>query len=522
LDGVDKKMLHESAFAPADWVEHHSRVKPGGRALHSVDSGETRSWLELEQRVGKLAHALRVELGIRRGERVATLMNGDIRSFELQFACMRAGIILAPLNFRLAAPELALLCRELEPALMISDPSWSTIADSVVSDVRIPRRLMTAVGGGSELDSLIEAADIMPAKRDVNPNDVTHILFTSGTTGTPKGALFTHSTLMWQALNQIQIARVAEEGTHVFTPAPVFHAGGLNSLSNPALFFGGQVSIASRFEAGAVVDYIGNPANGVTHLGFGPVMYQFMSEAPEFQAADFSAVRLALIAGGRVPESLRAAYERKNVFFSTQYGATETGPTVTALNPAAVDKVKEGSCGQAVMHVEIRLVDETGKDVRDSEAGEVWVKGPAITAGYWKRDPSAVFTNGWFRTGDIARRDADGFYFIVDRIKDMYKSGGENVSSVEVEAVLMLHPSIAECAVVGVPDPKWGEVGLAIIRPHAGCEVSMEVVQAACAGQLARYKHPRYIQIVDHFPRNVTGKISKADLRRQFGGTRSA
>src|SRR5260370_32132282 len=143
-------MLHESAFAPADWVEHHSRLKPAARALHSVDSGETRSWLELEQRVGRLAHALRVELGIRRGERVATLMDGDIRSFELQFACMRAGIILAPLNFRLAAPELALLCRELEPALMISDPAWSTIADSVASDLGIPRSVMTAVGGRSE------------------------------------------------------------------------------------------------------------------------------------------------------------------------------------------------------------------------------------------------------------------------------------------------------------------------------------------------------------------------------------
>jgi fatty-acyl-CoA synthase len=503
-------------FAPADWVEHHARLKPYDCALHSVDSSEKRTWGELEERVSRLAHGLRHEFGIAPGERIVTLMDGDIRSFELQFACMRAGIIMAPLNFRLAAVELGGLCRELEPALLVSDASWAKVADAVAADCNIPRRLTTAVGGSSELDSFIGASSMMPAARDIDPHAVTHILFTSGTTGTPKGAMSTHSTLVWQALNQVQMSRVAEEGAHVFTPAPVFHAGGLNSLSNPVLFFGGQVSIASRFDPEAVVSYIGDPANQVTHLAFGTVMYRFMSEAQAFGRADFRRIRLALVAGAPVSEALRAVYHAKGVDFSVQYGATETGPTVTALSPAAIDKLKEGSCGQAVMHVQVRLVND-GKDVDDGEPGEIWVKGPAITAGYWRREPSTVFTDGWFRTGDVGRRDRGGYYYIVDRIKDMYKSGGENVSSVEVETVLLLHPAVAECAVIGVPDVKWGEVGLAVIRPKEGHSITLETLQATCENRLARYKHPKHIEIVDNFPRNVTGKISKADLRQLFG-----
>ena len=326
----------------------------------------------------------------------------------------------------------------------------------------------------------------------------------------------TQSTLVWQALNQVQMSRVAEEGAHVFTPAPVFHAGGLNSLSNPVLFFGGQVSIASRFEPEAVVKYIGDRANKVTHLAFGTVMYRFMSETAAFAQADFGGIRLALVAGAPVSEALHASYHAKGVNFSVQYGATETGPTVTALSPQAIDKLKAGSCGQAVMHVQVRLVND-GEDAAEGEPGEIWVKGPAITAGYWKRDVASVFTDGWFRTGDVGRRDAEGYYYIVDRIKDMYKSGGENVSSVEVETVLLTDPAVAECAVIGVPDAKWGEVGLAVVRPQDGQTITLEALQAACDGRLARYKHPKHLEIVDSFPRNVTGKISKADLRKQFG-----
>jgi fatty-acyl-CoA synthase len=508
-------------FPAADWVEHHARVKPCAIALRSVDSFETRSWGALEERVGRLANGLRHEIGLSAGDRVVTLMEGDIRSFELQFACLRAGLIFAPLNFRLSVAELSELCLQLVPGLMVTDSTWQQIAQQVVTKASIPRCMVSAIGGNSELDSLIDGSSHMSAQHH-SPDATTHILFTSGTTGMPKGAMSTHTTLLWQALNQVQLCRVAEEGAHVLTPLPLFHAGGLNSLSNPILFFGGEVSIASRFNPEAVLGFVGNPANRTTHLALAPVMYQFMAETPEFQAADFSTVRLALVAGGRVPGELRQKYAAKNVFFHVQYGGTETGPTITALDHNEIDKLIAGSCGKAVMHVEIRLVDDAGHDVSVGKEGEVWIKGPAVTTGYWRHDPAAAFTDGWFRTGDIARRDAEGFYFIVDRIKDMYKSGGENVSSSEVEAVLLRHPSIAECAVIGVPDPKWGEVGLAVIRPKPGENISLEIVHAACASHLARYKYPRYIELVDNFPRNVTGKISKTDLRNQFGGTRTA
>lgn len=510
------------AFPAADWVEHHCRLTPHANALRSYDSGETRSWGDLEERVGRLAHVLLNEFGLRPGDRISTIMDGDIRSFELQFACMRTGLILAPLNFRLAVPELAYLCGELKPSLLVSDANWQALADEVAAEAAIPRRLATALGGSSELDAMISHAPHQAATYDLSPDTISYILFTSGTTGTPKGAMSTHSTMMWQALNQVQLCHVADTGAHVFSPAPLFHAGGLHSLSNPILFFGGEVTIASRFDAGNVVSYVGNPANKVTHLSLSPVMYKMMADTPQFAAADFSKLRLPLIAGGRVEEALRLAFEAKGVIFHTEYGGTETGPTIISLDQNDMEMLKAGSCGKRVMHIDVRLVDENGNDVPDDTSGEVWVKGPGVTVGYWNRDPSIAFTDGWFRTGDIARRDAKGYYYIVDRLKDMYKSGGENVSSLEVEMVLLQHPAIAECAIIGVPDPKWGEVGLAVVRAEAGHDVTLDLVRQACEPHLARYKLPKYVELVDQFPRNVTGKISKADLRARFGGSRNA
>ncbi len=227
------------------------------------------------------------------------------------------------------------------------------------------------------------------------------------------------------------------------------------------------------------------------------------------------------MAGGRLTDKLRETYAAKGVSFTTQYGATETGPTVTALDPKRLDKAKAGSCGQKAMFCQIRLVTSTGEDAGLGEPGEVWVKGPAIIPGYLGRDPSLDFTDGWFRTGDVARVDEEGFYYIVDRVKDMYKSGGENVYPAEVERVLLDHPDIVDVAVIGVAHEKWGEVGLAAVVAVPGRSVTLETLRNFCEGRLARYKHPQHIAVVDAFPRNVTGKIAKDRLRRQFDGTRT-
>ncbi len=506
-----------------DWVHHHSAVKPKSIALENSETGEHRTWLELEQRVGRLANGLRHRLNLKPGDRVVAIMENDIRTVEMQFACMRSGLIFAPLNFRLAAEELVLLCDELEPALILTDASLSDFSEEVVSRSSIEHKLIATPSSDSGYEALIDSTSHMPAPDCYDPSTVTHIFYTSGTTGKPKGAMITHSGLIWNAMNQVQFSLVSDPAAHVFNPLPLFHNGGFNSLVNPILFFGGKVTLAPRFDPSASAKLIGNPGNGITHLALPPIMYQMIQDAPEFAEADLSAIKIALIAGGKTAESLRISYEKKGVRFHSNYGSTETGPTVTSLDTNNVEMFKAGSCGQAVKHVELRLVDEAGKDVSDGKQGEIWVRGPAIIAGYWKRDISAAFTDeGWFRTGDVAYMDADGFLFLVDRIKDMYKTGAENVSSQEVESVLLMHPAIEDCAVIGVPDSKWGEVGLVVVCPAKGKEVTIDTVQEACAAKLARYKYPKYIELVDHFPRNVSGKISKTELRERFKGSHTA
>lgn len=505
-------------YAAADWVANYARTQPDEEALHNFDTGETRSWAELDRRVGQIAHALRETLGLVPGDRIANISDGDLRHFELQFACARAGLIWVPLNFRHTAFELARACREMAPKLMLTDSVWAETARAVAADTGIPTTLNWDAGG--ELDALLSEGGYLPENGDIDLDAPLQILYTSGTTGTPKAAIVTLGAMIYHALQQVQFCATAEPNGHLFQPMPLFHFGGLNTASNPILFFGGRITVAKRFDAAAATRFCGDPANGVTHLCLPPVMYQMMADSEPFAAADFSTLRRFICGGGRVSERLRAAYEPKGARFVPQYGGTETGP-VTSMNPDRIDKIMAGSCGQKAMYIDVRIVDEHGRDVERGTPGEVWVRGPGITLGYLGEQAKLVRADGWHRTGDVLWEDDEGFFFVVDRVKDMYKSGGENVFSAEVEGILMTNPAVAECAVIGVPDERWGEVGLAVVVASDGHEVTLESLQATCEGRLARYKHPKHLKIVEFFPRNVTGKISKPALRAEFGGSRS-
>jgi fatty-acyl-CoA synthase len=503
-------------YAAADWVAGFARTQPNAPALRNFNTGESRSWAQLDLRVGQIAHSLRARLGLAPGDRIVNISDGDLRHFELQFACARAGLIWVPLNFRHTPVELYRACRDMQPKLMLTDAVWSAMARGVAADTGIAHTLDW--GMGEELDQLLGGT--MDATGDIDPGATLQILYTSGTTGTPKATIITLGAMVYHALQQVQFCANAEPKGHLFQPMPLFHFGGLNTASNPILFFGGQITIARRFEAAAATEFCGNPANAVTHLCLPPVMYQMMADSEPFPQADFSTVRRFICGGGRVSERLRAAYEPKRARFVPQYGGTETGP-VTSMNPDRLDKIMAGSCGQKAMYVDVRVVDDNGEDVVPGTPGEVWVRGPGVTIGYLGAGAKLIRTEGWHRTGDVVWEDEEGFYYVIDRKKDMYKSGGENVFSAEVEGVLVTNPAVAECAVIGVPDDRWGEVGLAIVVATAGHEVTLESLQATCEGRLARYKHPKRLALVESFPRNVTGKIAKPALRAQFGGSRS-
>lgn len=497
-----------------DWVDHYALTRPDRVVFSLLETGETRTWRELDKRVGRLALALSQQYGIGRGDAISVLAENDIRFFELQFACIRLGALFAPLNFRLSADELDVQVAIVKPRVLFCDEGWGGAARELANRNGITDLVAwRGSGATSPYETMAGEGGMLGPRSDAREHDVVHVLFTSGTTGTPKGATTTLGAMNWQALNQVEFARVADDDAHVLSPLPLFHGGALHSLCNPVLRFGGRITICRRFDPVACAVALGDPAMGVTHISMVPVMYQSIADsAPFARIADLRHVKAMLVAGGAVSPELYAQYEGKGAFFSSQYGATETGPTVTALNPARKDKILAGSCGQKAFGVEIRLVAPDGNDVEPGEPGEILVRGPAVMNAYHAIERETGFVDGWFATGDVARIDDEGFLFVVGRTKEMYKSGGENVFPLEVEKVLETHPDIAEAAVLPIPDKRWGEVGLAYVVPRAGAMLSLEQVRTFCEGKLARYKHPAALRMIDSLPRGPMNKVAKAQL----------
>jgi fatty-acyl-CoA synthase len=349
----------------------------------------------------------------------------------------------------------------------------------------------------------------------------THILYTSGTTGRPKGALSTNATLVWQALNTAHTTGYSQPGCHQLNAMPLFHAGGLNVMANPILYFGGAVTTMARFDPEDVLHYLMSNEPSITHFAAIPLFYQRIGETSGFAAADLSHLRHGIIAGAVASPELLQAWADRGFPLQPQYGGTEMGPMATALDDEAkhLGQAKKGSTGRAAPHTQIKLVDSAGDDVEDGIAGEIWLRGPSITVGYWDRDNADYFTrDGWFRTGDSAYRDRDGFYYPVGRVKEMFKSGGENIYPAEVEQVLSLHPDVRDVGVVGVGDEQWGEVGLAVVVPESGATITLDELNTFAAKRLARYKLPKRLALVDELPRNVTGKLSREQLKSDHHG----
>jgi fatty-acyl-CoA synthase len=341
-------------------------------------------------------------------------------------------------------------------------------------------------------------------------------MYTSGTTGQPKGAIITHGMTFWNCVNLGAPAYITPSSV-LLTVLPLFHTGGLNCYTNPVLHAGGTVLIMRAFDPGLALKLISDPAVGI-NLFFGvPSIYQFMARHPAFAASDLSRLVIGGVGGAPMPVPLLHAWEARGVALQQGYGMTETSPAVLVLDREDAVR-KAGSSGKPVLHTEVRVVHPDGRDATIGELGELWVRGPNVTPGYWNRPDAnqSSFTDDWLHTGDATRVDEEGFYYIVDRWKDMYISGGENVYPAEVENVLHQLDAIAEAAVIGMPDAQWGEVGMAIVAVKPGQSISEAGIFAHCAANLARFKCPRVIRFVDALPRNATGKIHKPTLRKNF------
>jgi fatty-acyl-CoA synthase len=500
-----------------DWVGHHARVAPGRTALCDLASGRHLTYAGLHERVSRIAGSLRARYGITKGDRIAALSHNCAELFELMFACARLGAIYLPLNWRLTAAELTYILRDCEPKLLVADLDCDSLAETLLTTGAVPACISVGGGTANSFEGLI-GQDVQTVADQLTFDDVQMLMYTSGTTGSPKGALITYGMTFWNAVN-VGIPSLITPETRLLSVMPMFHTGGLNLFANPVFHAGGTVILMRGFEPGAMLDALSDPSLAITHTFAVPTAYQAMSRHPKFADARLDALKMACVGGAATPPTVLEEWGRRGVHLANGYGMTETGPAVTLLLPDEA-VAHPGSVGRLLLHTEIRVVDAEGRDVGVNEPGELWVRGPNVTPGYWRNETAtrSALVQGWLRTGDIVRRDAQGFCFILDRAKDMYISGGENVYPAEVEAVLMSLEGVREVAVIGVPDERWGESGLAIIVSTPGAIVDNPLVLQHCAARLARYKLPRDVVFVDELPRTVTGKIHKPTLRQKFGG----
>lgn len=495
-----------------DWIAHHARRTPNKLATLDYPGGRRLTYSELDDRVSRLAGHLRRVLGVKAGDRVSILAVNAVDVFEVQFACWRLGAILNPLNWRLAVPELEFITGNAEPKVLVHDLEYRATA-LVLPGCRIERG-----SSDSEYELAIAAAE--PLEEPVTPDldDVLCLMYTAGTTGRPKGALITYGMTFYNAVN-IGMAVDLTSRSVCLTVLPTFHTGGLNLYANPTFHLGGTVVVMRAFDPSETLRLLSDANLGITHFFGVPAHYLFMAQLPDFEAADFSRLVATGLGGAPAPTPLLETWAKRGCPLMQGYGMTETSPTAIVLS---ADKVieKQGSCGLPVLHTEVRIVDSSGCDVPQGEVGELWVRGPNVTTGYWRR-PDAnqeSFTDDWFHTGDAARQDEDGYYYIVDRWKDMYISGGENVYPAEVENAIYELESVGEAAVIGVADERWGEVGQAIVVVKAEYRLTEDELLEHCRRRLAKYKVPKSVVFIDQpLPRNAAGKVLKRELAKLFG-----
>jgi len=480
-------------------VERWAAHRPAKVAIHF--QGADLTYAMLWERIEEATCALGA-LGVARGDRVGFLGYNHPDMLVLLLALSRLGALLVPLNWRLTAAEHKGIVADCEPALLACEPEFEAHARGLCTRVFVLRDRWPAGDGRPSIDG-----------RD---DDEALIVYTSGTTGRPRGAVLTQSALLWNGFNSIHAHDLAQED-HVLSPLPMFHVGGLNNQTLPALLAGARVTLHRRFEPGAWLADVG--ARRPTLSILVPATLQAVISHPDWARTDLSSLRMLNTGSMVVPESLIRAFHARGVPVGQIYGSTETAPIATVLlkEDAAAHL---GSAGKPALHCEVKVAaDDAGTEAPPGTVGEIWVRGPNVMRRYWN-DPEAtraVFHDGWFRTGDLARRDAGGFFWIAGRSKDVIISGGENIYPAELENVLADCDGIAEHAVIGIDDAKWGEAACACVVRRPGAALDEASVLALFRDRLARFKHPRRVVFLESLPKTALGKVQKSELKKLVG-----
>lgn len=496
-----------------DWVNHYAGTTPDKVATVDLASGRRQTYRQMNERVGRLAGHLKAQ-GIKPGDRVGFLALNSTDVLDIVLATWRVGGVVLALNYRLTAPELDYIIGDATPKMMFYDHEFSAVIDELKGLVDIETYIgFDGVGGPSDMESAIAAAGPIYEREEQVISDMCMLMYSSGTTGKPKGVIITHEMIVFSHMSGVAPTRATSDSVWL-TLMPQFHIGGLNITSLPALSSGATAVVMRMFDPGATLDAFNDAALGITHTLGVPAMFNAMRMSPKAATTDYSRLVAVLAGGASVPRELVEWWYERGLVILDGYGMTESSASNCISSHADVPRIF-GTSGKAVMYTEMKVADDSGNPVPRGETGEIWMRGPAITPGYWNNDKAneESFVGDWFRSGDIAIQDDEGNYILQDRAKDMYISGGENVYPAEVEGVLYAMEAVQEVAIIGIEDERWGETGCAVVVAVAGQTVSLGDVKAHCDGKLARYKHPAHVVLVDELPRNATGKVKKFELR---------
>ena len=509
-----------------DWLERGERYWPDNLAVVDVAKGEAGrfTFRQLNQRANRLANWLRKAVSVQRGDRVGMLALNGVEFLDAFFACGKIGAIFVPYNWRSHWRELVDLVKVTQPTVFMYSADFTAhVAEIEAATRAAPYALREylhldgdGIPGSLPYETTLQAAKDTPVANElIDAEDIICLIFTGGTTGLPKGAQISYRMIGWNTLNTI--IHELQRGDITITHTPLFHTGGLLVYTLPLLTLGGTVVLMRKWTPDDMLDLI--EREQVTMFFCVPSQYQMMLHSPKFATTSFKSVRFMTSGGAPLPVPVITAYrDQHNVVFKQGFGMTEFGPGIFSMGPEYAEK-KAGSIGKPNYFVDARVVDDGHRPVPTGIVGELVLKGPSMCSGYFNNpaaSQAAIDAGGWFHTGDLARIDDDGFFFIVDRKKDMFISGGENVYPVEIEKALYEHPAVAQCAVIGMPDDRWGEVGKAIVVLKPGAIATEEELIEYLKSRLAKFKVPKSVAFVDALPLSAAGKILKRELREMF------
>lgn len=507
-----------------DYLSKREVFSPDAEALVDVATGKRYTYGAFNRRANQVANLLQENLKFEKGDRLCVLGNNSLEYWEAFFGCQKSGGIFSPLNFRLVARELVGLVDDLTPSVFLYDESFASVASELKDDTSVDHWLALGQKGEGPKGSLIyeelvsRASSNPPAPVDLSYEDPMGIVFTGGTTGLPKGAMITYKQV---AFNTLSTIRDILPGDVYINHLPLFHVGGLYVYAIPLWILGGKVVQMQRWDLDKLIELINKERPNFFFAV--PTQYRMLMNHSDFKSIDFSSVRFLTSGGEPLPlEIIKTFKETHGVKFKQGFGMTEVGPGCFALDPWDAER-KIGSIGTPNFFIDAKAVDpETEKECGPNEVGELLFKGPTVTKGYWNRselNKTLLDADGWFRTGDMVYYDDEGYFFVVDRVKDMFISGGENVYPREIERLLEQHPKIAQVQVIGVSDSKWGEVGRAVVVLKSGQEANEEEIISFCEGKLAKFKTPKSVVFIDSFGPYISGagKILKRRLKEDFG-----